>query len=108
MTAATPPLTTTGGTMPEIHEPVIVTDGGPWAEHDQACPVCRMNKAVLDFHYGIFQPCWQCQKIGWMTRCLPGVMGKLATRYGYRDGCDRGAHIDGRISSESEGGLADA
>lgn len=52
--------------MPDLHEPVIVTDGGPWAEHDMACAVCHQRKAVLELHSGNFQPCWSCQSQGWM------------------------------------------
>lgn len=48
-----------------MHEPVIRTDGGPWAEHDQACAVCGERKAVLDLGNGIFDPCWDCQTRGW-------------------------------------------
>jgi hypothetical protein len=51
-----------------VHEPVIITDGGPWAMHDCVCPVCRLNKAVLELHTGIFQPCWSCQQAGWGVR----------------------------------------
>jgi hypothetical protein len=50
---------------PEIHTPVIVTDGGPWAEHDMACAVCQQKKAVLDLNSGRFDPCWGCQGAGW-------------------------------------------
>lgn len=53
--------------MTDLHAPVIVTDGGPWAEHDYACPVCRTRHAVLDLSTGIFQPCWTCQTAGWRT-----------------------------------------
>lgn len=48
-----------------LHEPVIVTDGGPWAMHDYACPVCQERKAVIDLSAGHFQPCWSCQEDGW-------------------------------------------
>lgn len=61
--------------MVEIHHPVVVTDGGPWAEHDQACAVCRQRKAVLDLHTGIFEPCWDCQRIGWRLM-IPTPMGR--------------------------------
>jgi hypothetical protein len=48
-----------------LHDPVIVTDGGPWCEHDMACAICRRRKAVIDLESGIFQPCWGCQRAGW-------------------------------------------
>lgn len=48
-----------------VHEPVIVTDGGPWAEHDMACAVCHENKAVLFLNTGVFWPCDRCRARGW-------------------------------------------
>lgn len=48
-----------------MHEAIIITDGGPWASHDQACPVCQQRKAVLDLSAGMFQPCWGCQAGRW-------------------------------------------
>lgn len=52
--------------MTTVHEPVIITDGGPWASHDFACPVCHNKHAVLDLNTGVFQPCWDCQTLGWL------------------------------------------
>ena len=49
----------------ELHIPKVVTDGGPWADHDQACAVCREEPAVLDLTSGCFDPCWKCQTKGW-------------------------------------------
>lgn len=49
----------------EMHQPVVITDGGPWAIHDHACSVCSKNKSVLDLNTGIYQPCWTCQRAGW-------------------------------------------
>ena len=43
----------------------IVTDGGPWAEHNYPCPVYTNCKAVLDLDKGIFQPSWIAQKHGY-------------------------------------------
>ena len=51
-----------------LHRPNIVTDGGPWAEHDQACAVCWERPAVLELGEGLFQPCWACQEEGWRLR----------------------------------------
>ena len=48
-----------------MHEPVVITDGGPWAVHDVACPVCRSRKAILDLGHGTFLPCGPCQRVGW-------------------------------------------
>jgi len=52
----------------EIHRPTIVTDGGPWAEHDQACAVCHERKATLDLSAGVFLPCGPCRGDGWEIR----------------------------------------
>jgi hypothetical protein len=52
----------------KIHEPVIVSDGGPWAEHDMACAVCHEETAVLDIGTGVFHPCWRCARQGWEIR----------------------------------------
>jgi len=51
-----------------MHDPVVVTDGGPWALHDMACSVCRTHKAVLDLTAGTFHPCSQCEESGWELR----------------------------------------
>lgn len=48
-----------------VHQPEIITDGGPWAEHDMACAVCHTSKAVIDVGTGVFQPCWECQNTGY-------------------------------------------
>lgn len=49
----------------ETRQPQVWTDGGPWAEHDQACAVCSRNPAVLQLWDGVYQPCWSCQSQGW-------------------------------------------
>lgn len=51
----------------DIHEPKILTDGGPWAMHDYACPILRDRHAVLRMNDGIFTPSWDAQKLGWRT-----------------------------------------
>lgn len=38
-------------------------DGAPVATHNMPCAVCYKKHAVLDMGEGIFQPCWDCQKI---------------------------------------------
>lgn len=48
--------------------PTVVTDGGPWADHDMPCAVCRTRPAVLDLASGVFEPCWECQSDGWQLR----------------------------------------
>lgn len=50
---------------PEMHKPVVHTDGGPWAFHDVACPVCSENKAIVYLNDGTFQPCSTCAEQGW-------------------------------------------
>lgn len=54
--------------VPTLHQPVVITDGGPWAVHDQACAVCSTNKAVLNLNLGVFEPCGECQIRGWQLR----------------------------------------
>lgn len=44
---------------------VIVTDGGPWAEHNVPCAVCGDNAAVFDLNKGVFMPCDTCKLNGW-------------------------------------------
>lgn len=53
---------------PEMHRPVVVTDGGPWALHDMACPVCSDQPAILNLSIGVFEPCGRCQADGWQLR----------------------------------------
>lgn len=43
----------------------VFTDGGPWADHNMPCAVCRKKHAVLDLSCGIMRPCWGCQGKGW-------------------------------------------
>jgi len=43
----------------------IVTDGGPWVEHDYPCPVYSNLNGVYDMDKGIFKPSWVAQKRGW-------------------------------------------
>lgn len=58
------------GVTPKPRLPIITTDGGPWATHDYACPVCVEKSAVLELGTGQFSPCWPCQKLGWRTKKL--------------------------------------
>lgn len=51
--------------MPSIQTQRIITDGGPWAEHNVACAVCGDKIACLDLNRGIFLPCDACRKKGW-------------------------------------------
>jgi hypothetical protein len=49
----------------EIAKIEIVTDGGPWAEHNMPCPICWEKSAVLNMSTNRFDACWDCQKEGW-------------------------------------------
>ena len=42
-----------------------IEDYGIYADHDQACAVCRDRHAVLRLDGWVFEPCWQCQAKGW-------------------------------------------
>ena len=48
-------------------EPTFHTDGGPWCEHNMPCAVCGGKHAVYLMHEGIFEPCCDCKKKGWLT-----------------------------------------
>ena len=63
-----------GDQVMEIHRPVVNDFGGaPFAEHDQACAVCGVEKAVLELHTGHFLPCWVCQQDGWKLTKKKGI-----------------------------------
>lgn len=63
---------------PPMHQPVVITDGGPWADHDVACPVCRERKAVLFLNEGVFWPCDVCRRIGWRLWRVPRWLRRFA------------------------------
>lgn len=53
----------------KIHKPKVNDFGGaPVAEHDYACPVCWVNKAMLTLNTGVFNPCNDCKASGWEIR----------------------------------------
>ena len=54
--------------MMDLAEIKVVTDGGPWANHNMPCAVCRDHPAVLNLNCGVMEPCWTCQADGWFTR----------------------------------------
>lgn len=64
-------------------KPLIITDGGPWAIHDQACAVCweTGEKAVIDVQTRIFLPSWEAQEAGWMLIRPPRWMRRFLKRY---------------------------
>jgi hypothetical protein len=35
-------------------------------EHNYLCAVCKENSGVQDCSKGIMQPCWECQKKGYV------------------------------------------
>jgi hypothetical protein len=51
---------------PEIHDTVIISDGGPWYFHDRHCDVYPGEKAIFDAAQGRFHPSWRAQSEGWM------------------------------------------
>jgi len=60
----------------ELLQPKIVTDGGPWANHNMPCAVCGKAHAVLDLSTAIFHPCrfcakeWVLKKKNFLTKIL--------------------------------------
>lgn len=63
----------------ELLKPTVITDGGPWAEHNMPCPVCLKKSAVLNIGTGVYQPCWDCQKRGVITLQLPKWLRRWLT-----------------------------
>lgn len=51
---------------PELAKIEIITDGGPWALHNFPCPVCGERAAILNLNTGVFEPCGEDRKNGWM------------------------------------------
>ena len=49
----------------------VLTDGGPWAQHNMPCAKCGKNKAIMQLWDGTFQPCRSCQREGWKTVKIP-------------------------------------
>ncbi len=62
-------------------EPTIITDGGPWAEHNMPCAVKQSEPAVLDLGTGIFMPSWEAQRDGWMLIKAPKWLRGFLKRY---------------------------
>lgn len=61
--------------------PTIVTDGGPWAQHNMPCAVYQQQKAVYSLGTGIFLPSWEAQKDGFMLIRPPKWMRKFLKKY---------------------------
>lgn len=55
-------------------QPVVVsTDGGPWAQHNFPCPVCKEANAMMDLGGWIFEPCTKCHERGWQLMFKPAL-----------------------------------
>jgi hypothetical protein len=64
----------------DLMKPKVVTDGGPWAEHNMPCAVMNDEPAVLDGSTGVFLPSWKAQKDGWMLVRVPMWLRWLVRR----------------------------
>ncbi len=64
--------------------------GAPAAIHNMPCPQCVKEPAVIQLddrqHRPTFQPCWSCQKEGWVTVKATGWRRHLLTWMGLIDG----------------------
>ena len=65
----------------ELTKIEIITDGGPWADHNMPCAVCWTEHAVLDMHTSRFEPCWKCQAKRWRTLKIPQMLLWLLERW---------------------------
>lgn len=45
-----------------------ITFCGPAAFHNMPCAICRERYAVFRCNDGFFEPCWECQKEGFVTK----------------------------------------
>ena len=48
-------------------------------KHNYLCAVCKKESAVQDTHTGVLQPCWDCQKRGYI--CTKSWLFKLFARW---------------------------
>jgi len=63
-------------------KPTIITDGGPWANHNMPCAVMdQTEKAVLDLNSNVFQPSWKAQENGWHLIKLNNKFQKLVLQF---------------------------
>jgi len=46
---------------------IVIDTDGLYTEHNYPCPVCQTQHAVLDTTEGVFKPCWDCQRKGFVT-----------------------------------------
>ncbi len=60
--------------------------GAPAAEHNMPCPQCVRKPAVIqltaDRRESTFQPCWECQRAGWVTVKVTGWRMRLLKAIG--------------------------
>jgi hypothetical protein len=46
---------------------INILQHGPACEHNMPCAICLTKHAVYNMDEGFFEPCWDCQKLGWLT-----------------------------------------
>ena len=56
---------------------IEIDDLGITVHHNMPCAVCGKNHAVYHVNYGIFTPCWECQRKGYklIRTDHPRIMG---------------------------------
>lgn len=64
----------------ELAKIEVKTDGGPWCEHNMPCGICGKRFAVYNMSEGTFEPCWECQRVGWLTVRLPQWLARWFRR----------------------------
>ena len=60
---------------------IEIIDHGICIEHDHACPVCATRNSVYFMNTGVFEPCWECQKLGYITIKAPKLLKRFLKRY---------------------------
>lgn len=73
------------GPMLEVHYNNY--GGAPFADHDMPCQVCMTRPAIiqLTMQYPNFQPCWECQRKGWVTVRAHGLRKRILRLLGLID-----------------------
>lgn len=58
--------------------------GAPICEHNMPCATCLKAPAVYQLSEGYFEPCWDCQKVGWVTELRAvGFIERARKRFGW-------------------------
>ena len=54
-------------------------------EHNYYCAVCRQSPAVIETWWGVLQPCWACQKLGYtkLEKKKPSLFKRAAIYLGW-------------------------